>query len=161
MEISKLKALLKNISGLFNLSSRENLSFEPVQKYYHKVEEMMKVIRLVLDAIVDAEVASDELLQELFASLDDSVDELREIFETWHPLMSKVYFRLLHDWNDEESVKILKKCHEALPDYSKVVIMEMMPTELPENDFMGKNRSQLDIHMMIILTFLYFLNGVI
>ncbi|KAK1363755.1 RING-type E3 ubiquitin transferase [Heracleum sosnowskyi] len=94
MEISKLKALLKNISGLFHLSSRENLSFEPVQKYYHKVEEMMKVIRLVLDAIVDAEIASDELLQESFASLDDSVDELREIFETWHPLMSKVYFVL-------------------------------------------------------------------
>lgn len=94
MEISKLKALLKNISGLFHLSSRENLSFEPVQKYYHKVDEMMKVIKLVLDAIVDAEIASDELLQESFASLDDSVDELREIFETWHPLMSKVYFVL-------------------------------------------------------------------
>lgn len=94
MEISKLKALLKNISGLFHLSSRENLSFEPVQKYYHKVEEMMKVIKLVLDAIVDAEISSDELLQESFASLDDSVDELREMFETWHPLMSKVYFVL-------------------------------------------------------------------
>ncbi|KAL8117682.1 hypothetical protein AgCh_015527 [Apium graveolens] len=94
MEISKLKALLKNISGLFHLSSRESLSFEPVQKYYHKVEEMMKVIKIVLDAIVDAEIASDELFQESFASLDDSVDELREIFETWHPLMSKVYFVL-------------------------------------------------------------------
>lgn len=92
MEISKLKALLKNISGLFHLSSRENLSFEPVQKYYHKVEEMMKVIKLVLDAIVDTDIASDELLQESFASLEDWVDELRDIFETWHPLMSKVYF---------------------------------------------------------------------
>ena len=92
MEISKLKALLKNISGLFHLSSRDNLSFEPVQRYYQKVEEMFKVMKLVLDAINDAEIASHESLQEPFASLYDSVDELREIFETWHPLMSKVYF---------------------------------------------------------------------
>lgn len=28
--------------------------------------------------------------------------------------------------------------------------MEMILTELPENDVVGKNRSQLDIHMMII-----------
>ncbi|XP_074364950.1 trans-anol O-methyltransferase 1-like [Apium graveolens] len=58
--------------------------------------------------------------------------------------------RLLHDWNDDECVKILRKCYEALPDYGKVVIMEMILTELPENNVVGKNRSQLDIHMMII-----------
>ncbi|WOH01862.1 hypothetical protein DCAR_0521248 [Daucus carota subsp. sativus] len=57
--------------------------------------------------------------------------------------------RVLHDWTDEESVKILKKCHEALPDHGKVVIMEMIPTELPENDAIAKNTSQVDIHMMI------------
>ena len=46
-------------------------------------------------------------------------------------------------------MKILKKCHEALPDHGKVVIMEMIPTELPENDAIAKNTSQVDIHMMI------------
>lgn len=58
--------------------------------------------------------------------------------------------RVLHDWNDEESVKILKKSYEALPDSGKVVIMEMIYTELPEIDVIGKNTSQMDVGMMIV-----------
>ncbi|KAK1351269.1 putative plant O-methyltransferase [Heracleum sosnowskyi] len=57
--------------------------------------------------------------------------------------------RVLHDWTDEESVKILRKCHEALPDNGKVVIIEMTPAELPENDVHAKNITQVDIRMMI------------
>lgn len=92
MEISNSKALLKNISCLLHSSSRANVSFEPIKRYYQKVEDMLMVMKLVLDAILDAQVASDESLQEAFASLSDSVNELRQIFETWHPLMSKTYF---------------------------------------------------------------------
>lgn len=96
MEISVLKALLKNISCFFRLSSSENVNFEPFQKYYEKIEEILKLIKPVLDAIVVSEIASeitsDELLQKAFSGLSQSVDELRELFENWHPLMSKVYF---------------------------------------------------------------------
>lgn len=92
MEISVLKALLKNISCFFRLSSSENVNFEPFQKYYEKIEEILKLIKPVLDAIVVSEIASDELLQKAFSGLSQSADELRELFENWHPLMSKVYF---------------------------------------------------------------------
>lgn len=91
METSKLKVLLKNISCLFHLSSHENINFEPVQRYYQKIEEMMKLLKPVLDVIVDTEIASDESLHKAFAGLSHSVDELREQFETWHSLLSKVY----------------------------------------------------------------------
>ncbi|KAL8092872.1 trans-anol O-methyltransferase 1-like [Apium graveolens] len=58
--------------------------------------------------------------------------------------------RVLHDWNDEASVKILKKCYEALPDSGKVVIIEMIHSELPEEDVIAKNTSQVDIYMMLV-----------
>nr|BAO79383.1 hypothetical plant O-methyltransferase [Anthriscus sylvestris] len=59
--------------------------------------------------------------------------------------------RLLHDWNNEESVKILKKCHEALPDSGKVVIMEMILAELTGNeDAIAQNKFQMDIGMLIL-----------
>ncbi|XP_017242006.1 trans-anol O-methyltransferase 1 [Daucus carota subsp. sativus] len=58
--------------------------------------------------------------------------------------------RVLHDWTDEESVKILKKCYEAIPDYGKVVIIEMIHSELPETDVIAKNTSQVDIRMMVV-----------
>lgn len=89
-----LKVLLKSISCFFPLSSRGNINLDPIQKYYQKIEEMLKLLKPVLDAIVDAEIASDESLQKAFADLHQSVDELRDLFENWHPLMSKVYFVL-------------------------------------------------------------------
>lgn len=58
--------------------------------------------------------------------------------------------RVLHDWTDEESVKILEKCYEAIPDYGKVVIIEMIHSELPENDVIAKSTSQMDIRLMVV-----------
>ncbi|KAK3032890.1 hypothetical protein RJ639_034938 [Escallonia herrerae] len=94
MEISLLQVLLKNVSSFFNLSSCENIKLEPVQKCYQKIEEMLKLLKPVLDAAFDAETASDEQLQKAFAGLSQSVEELKELFENWHSLMSKVYFVL-------------------------------------------------------------------
>ncbi|PWA90727.1 RING/U-box superfamily protein with ARM repeat domain-containing protein [Artemisia annua] len=92
MEISLLKVLLKNISSFFHLPSPENRTSEFVGKYYQKIEEILKIIKPVLESILDTEVASDESVQKEFAGLSQCVDELREYFEDCHPLMSKVYF---------------------------------------------------------------------
>ena len=91
MEISLLEVLLKTISTFLHLSKDDNISSDPVQKYYQKAEEILKLLKPVFDAIVDSEVASDEVLNKDFLELGRSVDELREIFESWQPLSSKVY----------------------------------------------------------------------
>ncbi|XP_074354662.1 U-box domain-containing protein 4-like isoform X2 [Apium graveolens] len=119
MEISNSKALVKNISCLLNLSSRANISFELVKRYYQKVEEILMVMKLVLDAILDAQIASDESLQEAFASLSDSVNELREIFETWHPLMSKTCYPFLQkfkNWRFEQTSALIKSTMRDILD---------------------------------------------
>ncbi|KAJ7952792.1 RING-type E3 ubiquitin transferase [Quillaja saponaria] len=94
MEISVLKALLNNISSYLHLSSSDNINSEPILKYYQKAEEILKLLKPILDAIVDSIIASDEVLSRSFEELGQSVDELRELIETWHPLSSKVYFVL-------------------------------------------------------------------
>ncbi|PSS36043.1 U-box domain-containing protein [Actinidia chinensis var. chinensis] len=94
MEISLLKVLLNNISSVFRLSSHDNIADEPAQKYYIKVEEILKLLKPVLDAIFDADIAPEELLQKSFGELGYSVNELRELFGNWHPLRSKIYFVL-------------------------------------------------------------------
>ncbi|GFY81034.1 RING/U-box superfamily protein with ARM repeat domain-containing protein [Actinidia rufa] len=94
MEISLLKVLLNNISSVFRLSSHDNIADEPAQKYYIKVEEILKLLKPVLDAIFDADIASEELLQKSFGELGHSVNELRELFGNWHLLRSKIYFVL-------------------------------------------------------------------
>ena len=92
MEISLLKALLNNISSFFHLSSRDNINSEPILKYYQKVEEILKLLKTILDAIIDSEVASNEALKKSFEELGCLLDELREQFENWQSLLSKVYF---------------------------------------------------------------------
>lgn len=92
MEISSLKVLLKNISSFLHLSSLDNINSDPVQKHYQKVEEIFKLLKQILDAIIDSEIASDDVLNKAFEEFGHSIDEIRELFESWQPLLSKVYF---------------------------------------------------------------------
>ncbi|XWS33537.1 hypothetical protein CRYUN_Cryun22dG0091700 [Craigia yunnanensis] len=94
MEISLLKALISNISSFLNLSSFENINLEPVQNYYQRAEEILKLLKPILNAIVDSEITSDEVLTKAFEGLGLSIEELTEQFESWQPLFSKVYFVL-------------------------------------------------------------------
>lgn len=92
MEIPLLKSLLNSITSVFKLSSCESIKCEPVQEYHQTIEDMLKLLKPILDAILDVEIPSDELLQKEFTGLCQSIDDLRETFENWQLLMSKVYF---------------------------------------------------------------------
>lgn len=101
MEISLLKALLNNISLYFRLSSHEDINQEPVRKYYQKIEEILKLLKPVLDAVLQADMTFEELLQKAFVELGLSVSDLRKLFENWQPLGSKINFVwfLLYLWS--------------------------------------------------------------
>ncbi|KAG4205816.1 hypothetical protein ERO13_A04G132200v2 [Gossypium hirsutum] len=58
---------------------------------------------------------------------------------------------VLHDWDDEECIKILKKCREAIPeDKGKVIIVEAVLEEDKEGDELGAVGLMLDMVMMAI-----------
>ncbi|TYG49900.1 hypothetical protein ES288_D10G131400v1 [Gossypium darwinii] len=92
LEISLLKALLGNISSFLNLCSFENINSEPVQKFYQRAEEILELLKPILSAVIDSEITSDKVLGKAFEGLRLSKEELREQFESWQPLLSKVYF---------------------------------------------------------------------
>jgi hypothetical protein len=58
-----------------------------------------------------------------------------------------VLSQILHDWDDEHCVAILGQCRRAMPDHSKLLVVELV---LPEGDepFLGK---WLDLHMLVLL----------
>lgn len=90
MEVSLWRALLQNISSFLSSSSRDGFDSEPVRKSYQNVEEIVKLLKPILDATMDTEVASDDLLNKALEELGQSMDELRDLFESWHPLLSRV-----------------------------------------------------------------------
>jgi trans-resveratrol di-O-methyltransferase len=58
---------------------------------------------------------------------------------------------VLHDWNDEECLKILKKCKEAIRSKGKVIIIDaVMGNEKEDNDTI---EAQLfyDLEMMVLV----------
>ncbi|XP_056163843.1 U-box domain-containing protein 4-like [Syzygium oleosum] len=123
MEISLLKALLSNISLYFHLSSSDSINLEPAQKYYKKAEEILKLVKPILDVIVGSEVASNESLNKAFGEIHQSVEDLRELFESWQPLSSKVDFILRVEVLISkirsaglDTFQLLKSADQNLPD---------------------------------------------
>ncbi|KAJ0087394.1 hypothetical protein Patl1_08348 [Pistacia atlantica] len=45
---------------------------------------------------------------------------------------------ILHDWSDEHCLKILKNCWEALPNSGKVIIVDFILLETPDNSLSSK-----------------------
>ncbi|XP_057491722.1 U-box domain-containing protein 4-like [Actinidia eriantha] len=122
MEISLLKVFLNNLSSYFHLSSHENINHEPAQKYYQKIEEILKLLKPVLEAVFDGDIMFEEPLPKAFADLGHSVNELRMLFENWHSLGSKINFVLQVESlipkvraSGVEILELLKYLHQRLP----------------------------------------------
>ncbi|KZV25534.1 ATP synthase alpha/beta family protein isoform 1 [Dorcoceras hygrometricum] len=92
MEKSLLKSLLNSITGLSELVNHDSMKDELVQTYHLRIGEIFKLLKPILHAISDSELASDQVFEKEVTGLHRSVDELRERCENWQPLMSKLYF---------------------------------------------------------------------
>ncbi len=53
---------------------------------------------------------------------------------------------IIHDWNDEQSVAILKNCHRALPDKGKLILVEAVVPASSEPHF----SKFIDLNMLVM-----------
>ncbi|MCD9561290.1 hypothetical protein HAX54_020320 [Datura stramonium] len=142
MEISLLKVLLNHISQFFHLPSSESINDILVQRYYCKTEDLLKIVKPILEAIVDVEAASSEMFQKTFAGLAQFIDELRELCETWQPLGSKVYFVLQAEplivkirTCSLEILELLKSYHQCLPADTSLTSLEHCILKIKHVDY--------------------------
>ncbi|KAK9145183.1 hypothetical protein Sjap_005086 [Stephania japonica] len=56
---------------------------------------------------------------------------------------------VLHNWDDEHCLRLLKKCYEALPKGGKVIVIEGILPRVPNLDNATKNMLALDMLMMV------------
>ncbi|MED6208509.1 hypothetical protein PIB30_045729 [Stylosanthes scabra] len=56
--------------------------------------------------------------------------------------------RILHDWGNEECLKILRNCFKAIPNDGKVIVVETSLPIVPEATSLAKNAFKYDIVMM-------------
>ncbi|XP_058195788.1 cathecol O-methyltransferase 1-like isoform X2 [Rhododendron vialii] len=55
---------------------------------------------------------------------------------------------ILHDWSDDQCLKLLKNCHEALPENGKIIVVEGILPVIPDSSAATKGIFQLDLVMM-------------
>ncbi|XAR72584.1 hypothetical protein NMG60_11019276 [Bertholletia excelsa] len=78
-----------------------------------------------------------------------------DMFETIPPSDAILLKWILHDWSDEESIKILKRCKEAIPSKEKggkVIIIDMVVENKKEDDKSVETQLFFDMLMMILVT---------
>ncbi|KAA8519732.1 hypothetical protein F0562_013988 [Nyssa sinensis] len=72
------------------------------------------------------------------------------------PSADAILFKcVLHNWNDEDCVKILKRCREAIPskdDGGKVVIIDMVINGEKDEHDITETKLVFDILMMVLVT---------
>ncbi|KAI8003862.1 Flavone 3'-O-methyltransferase 1 [Camellia lanceoleosa] len=56
---------------------------------------------------------------------------------------------VLHNWKDEQCVRILKNCYKALPEKGKVLIIDIIMPEIPDSSVGDKYATQLDNIMLL------------
>ncbi|RHN39626.1 putative O-methyltransferase COMT-type, S-adenosyl-L-methionine-dependent methyltransferase [Medicago truncatula] len=55
---------------------------------------------------------------------------------------------ILHDWSDEQCLKLLKNCHKAIPNDGKVIVVDSILPVFPESTIVAKTGFQADLLMM-------------
>ncbi len=54
---------------------------------------------------------------------------------------------ILHDWNDEQSARILQSIHRAMPAHAKLALVEAV---VPDDDSIANNARMMDMNMMVM-----------
>ncbi|KAH7838663.1 hypothetical protein Vadar_029618 [Vaccinium darrowii] len=55
---------------------------------------------------------------------------------------------ILHDWSDDQCLKLLKNCHKALPDNGKVIVAEGILPVIPDRSDATKYICRMDVFIM-------------
>lgn len=55
---------------------------------------------------------------------------------------------ILHSWDDNHCLKLLRNCYEALPNDGKVIIVDMVVPDDPDTSIAVRSKYQFDLFMM-------------
>ncbi|GLU07759.1 hypothetical protein SLE2022_247070 [Rubroshorea leprosula] len=90
METTSIRCLINSISRFIHLISCQTMKLMPIEEDYRNMVVVLKLLKPLLDDVVDYKIPSDEILCKECEELDMSVNEAREFLENWCPKRSKI-----------------------------------------------------------------------
>ncbi|XP_009336148.2 LOW QUALITY PROTEIN: U-box domain-containing protein 3 [Pyrus x bretschneideri] len=90
MDKASIKCLINSISRFVHLVSSQTSKHIPIQKDYRTIVDVLKLLKPLLDEVVDFKIPSDDILYKECDELDMAVNGAREFMEKWSPKSSKI-----------------------------------------------------------------------
>ncbi|KAH9718236.1 Flavone 3'-O-methyltransferase 1 [Citrus sinensis] len=118
--------------NLFNQSMRNHtaLVMKKILEIYKGFEEINQLV----------DVAGGLGVEHVGGDMFVEVPKGEAIFLKW----------ILHDWSDDQCVKILKNCYDALPEFGKVIVVDSLIPESLETDILSRFVYLLDMQMYTV-----------
>lgn len=91
MDATSERCLINSISRFIHLVSCQTIKLKPIQKDYKTMAGALKLLKPLLDEVVDYKIPLDEVLNKECEELDMVVNEAQEFMENWSPKMSKIF----------------------------------------------------------------------
>ncbi|PIA36404.1 hypothetical protein AQUCO_03400353v1 [Aquilegia coerulea] len=90
MDTKSVKCLINSISRFIHLVACQTVKMVPIQKDYRNMVDLLKLLKPVLDEVIDSNILVDEMLVKEIEDLDMVINEARDFLEKWNPKMSKI-----------------------------------------------------------------------
>ncbi|XP_057509885.1 U-box domain-containing protein 3-like [Actinidia eriantha] len=90
MDTTSVRCVVNSISRFVHLVSCQTIKTVPTQKSCRNMASLLKLLKPVLDNVVDDKIPLDEGLYKECEELDIAVNEAREFVESWSSKMSKI-----------------------------------------------------------------------
>ncbi|KAL5725969.1 hypothetical protein ACHQM5_009047 [Ranunculus cassubicifolius] len=98
----------------------------------------IKGINFDLPHVIQA-APSNPGVQNVAGDMFESIPKSETIFLKW----------ILHDWEDEVCLKLLKNCYKALPSNGKVIVVDAILPGEAETSVGAKGACQIDVNMLV------------
>ncbi|KAJ0110658.1 hypothetical protein Patl1_02355 [Pistacia atlantica] len=138
--IDKCKHVFKGLKSLIDVGGGTGTVAKAIAKAFPNLECTVYDLPHVV-----ADMQSHDNLKYAGGNMFEAVPSADAVLLKW----------ILHDWSDEECVKILKKCKEAITSngkMGKVIIIDMLVEKKEGNDESTETQLYFDMLMMVLVT---------
>jgi len=103
-----------------------------------KHPHIIKAINFDLPSVIINASSASSGIENVAGDMFISIPKGDAIFMKW----------ILHGWDDEHCVKILRNCYQSIPENGKVIVIDMVIPDLPEDTLLDRSSLQFELLMM-------------
>ncbi|CAH2035077.1 unnamed protein product [Thlaspi arvense] len=136
-----MEEVVNNYTGFDGLNSLVDVGGgdgSVLSKIISKHPHIIKAINFDLSSVINTSSSASPRIENVAGDMFTSIPKGEAIFMKW----------MLHSWDDEHCVKILRNCYQSLPLNGKVIVIDMVIPDFPGDTLLDRSLFQFELFMM-------------